>query len=244
MSININIEEIIKTFASKKIIFQQEAQLQFSLAWELQKQIERNNIDAKVYLEFLGCQDNKNNRRFYSDIIIIDKEQNYIVIELKYKTKQAEYTNGHNEKVKLFGHGAPDEGRYDYLLDIRRIELFKNRDNENYLYSKQLKTFEKGYAILITNENQYWMKTKKMAHDKKTVDAKFCIGENDTINGEISWTTEEIKNWMKSRESFDIKGEYKCKWQDYCEEERPRRARNEKKFRYLITEINQQSTED
>lgn len=237
MSINIDIKQILKKFANEKRIFQKEAQFQLELAWELKKQVEDNNEKVRVCLEYLGYKSKHSNKRFYSDIIVIDENKNYIVIELKYKTKQAEYTNGYNEKINLLGHGAPDEGRYDYLLDIHRIELFKNKDTENYVYSEQLKNFEKGYAILLTNENQYWNRTKDEAKIKQTVDANFSIGEDDVINGNIFWTSTQEKNWMKSRKSFKINGEYKCEWQDFCEEKKPPRARSEKKFKYLITEI-------
>lgn len=42
MSMNINVEKILETFGEQKRIFQREAQFQFELAWEIQKQIDNN----------------------------------------------------------------------------------------------------------------------------------------------------------------------------------------------------------
>lgn len=237
MSININIEEILIKFANEKRIFQKEAQLQFELAWELQKQIERNNSGAKVYLEFLGYQSKKTNKRFYSDIIIIDKDDNYIVIELKYKTKKADFIDGNNNHINLFGHNAPDDGRYDYLLDIHRIELFKYKDENSFQYSNQLQNFEKGYAILLTNENQYWNRTRENAETTNSVDKFFSIGQKDVIGGTIRWNTDQLKKHMQSRPSFVLKGSYECKWTNYCTQENKEQTDVYQEFKYLITKI-------
>lgn len=234
---SIDIEKIIKLFGKQQRIFQKEAQFQFELAWELQKQL---GEDGKVILEYNSCvrkpddATHQKRKRFYSDIIIKDNDNNYIVIELKYKTKGDNCYN-----VELTEQGAPDEGRYDYLWDVRRIELLKNRDCGNYDYNKHLGKFLGGYAILLTNENQYWERTRKKAttSGKETVDIQFSIGHGDKVNGTVDWQTDTPKDWMLSRPAITFDHPYVFEWNPYYNTRKTTSKGRTLEFRYLITKI-------
>ncbi len=232
---DVDISNIIKNFGKEKRIFQREAQFQFELAWKLQEEIGK---DGKVLLEVCSCTrratEGKKTKRFYSDIILKDND-GFIVIELKYKTK-AEDKSVYG--VCLTGQGAQDEGRYDYLWDIRRIELLKNRNDSKYEYAN-LGKFLGGYAIMLTNDNQYWEKTKESAENdnKQTVDLQFRIGENDEVSGTVDWNTEKRKDWMNSRPAITFDDCYEFNWNSYyCAVDNSNKRKN-KEFKYLITHI-------
>jgi len=233
----INVQGIVKEFGRTPRIFQSEAQFQFELAWELQKQIEN---DGQVLLEVVTCTRKENReknirrKRFYSDIILKSNDNCFIVIELKYKTKKDDIYG-----VELNTHGAPDEGRYDYLWDIKRIELLKKRDMDCYDYNDELGTFLGGYAIIVTNENQYWNRTKKKAQKDaaQTVDSQFSIGEGDTVSGVLDWNTSSKKQWMLSRPAIVLDGDYLFNWQSYYDTKEETSRRISREFKYLITKI-------
>lgn len=231
----VNISEILKELGKEKRIFQREAQFQFELAWKLHEKI---GGDGEVRLEVLSCTKNKSEdrkaKRFYSDIILKD-DSGFIVIELKYKTKkETESTYG----VELIGQGAQDEGRYDYLWDIKRIELLKNRNEEEYTYP-EIGEFLGGYAIMLTNDNQYWERTKEYIkeHTKKEVSyLHFCIGGGDTVEGKVDWNTEEERDYRKSRPPITFDKSYAFEWQSYCVG-KGNHGKKKREFRYLITHI-------
>ena len=117
------IKNILDDFGSKEQVFLSESQFQFDLAWELQKKIDKSD---KILLEHTaviekGTEKSKK-KRFQSDIIVQFANSDYIVIELKYKTK----ANRDDYKVELIQQAGQPGTKYDYLNDIRRIELLKN----------------------------------------------------------------------------------------------------------------------
>lgn len=226
------IREIMDAFGEEKRIFQSEAQFQFALAWELQKHIQD---DRQVLLEMVSCtrkpNGNQKAKRLYSDIVLKNNTDNsYIVLELKYKTKQ-DNTYG----VYLTNQGATDEGRYDYLWDIRRIELLKKPDNDHYEYNPVLGKFMGGFAIMLTNENNYWQGNQNKRKD--ALDSQFAIDEGKTISEEVDWNTTEKKDWMRSRPQIKFDGEYTFHWNSYYDTGNTTKTGLKKEFRYLITRI-------
>ena len=151
----------------------------------------------------------------------------YIVIELKHKTK----ANRDDYKVELIQQAGQPGTKYDYLNDIRRIELLKNQDDSKYEYLLEGKCLG-GYAIFLTNDNSYWK-------DKQKGLAKhFSIEDGRTIHkGEpLSWNTDKVKSWMKSRSEFTLGNDYTFVWNDYYDTKKKNKG-SEIKFRYLITEV-------
>ena len=186
-----DIELIINKLKNKRKIFNSESDFQFSLAWEI-KEYYKN---ADIRLEY--CPDFEQNIRI--DIVVKLKGKVF-PIELKYKTKLYEFSIG-KEKYHLKNQGAQDHGRYDYLKDIQRLELF----------SEKIDNFEKGFTIILTNDRTYWEKDKK-----GSVDEQFYLNENAIKTGSLEWSKNSSKGTMKKREDpIKLEEQYKINWHNY-----------------------------
>lgn len=206
-----------------------EAQFQFELAWELQKNQENYGIE-KILLEYTACAkqetDEKRKKRFESDIIVLFKDKTYIAIELKYKTSEAKIND-----ISLVQQAGQPGTKYDYLWDIHRIELLMKKQ-EGYEYYINDYTCVGGYAIFLTNDASYYNDVK----DESTTAYHFRLCNGRKPKGELTWNVNpgEQKDWMKSREKFTLLGEYEMQWEVYYTY-RPKNK--EKYFKYLVTEI-------
>ena len=82
-------------------------------------------------------------------IIVVRLNGKNFPIELKYKTVKGSYADFGNEVVELMTHSAVDLGCYAYLKDINRLEYLAKNDSD----------FERGFAIILTNEPLYFKDT-------------------------------------------------------------------------------------
>ena len=229
------IEKTIKYLTENKL-YRNEAQLQFDLAWEIQKEFERNQIsDWHVELEYLSATSNKTNKKgktttqsYYTDIMLISDRGEFIPIELKYKTKSI-YNNG---KQLLKTHGAQDLGRFDFLWDVQRVENLKNK---KWRVNEKLHTFSYGFAIMLTNDNLYWKTTRAKFITKKPAYYDFCIGQGEKIKKtmKLNWqkgiSAKTIGDWRNKVCPIVFDRDYSCDWEklDCCSSE----------FKILIFEI-------
>lgn len=240
------LSEIIKGFQGK--IFQSEAQFQFDLAWRIQ---EIYGAETKVNLEDMRMvkknSEGKIIQKSYTDIVV--EQGGYsVAIELKYKT--AEYNNK-AEFIQLFDHGAVDLGRYDYLWDVHRIEQLTgkltqdNKENDDRV--GVLKKCDKGFAVLLTNEEKYW---KETGIKKEVIDRQFHFSEaaKKLLGKKMSWEKDgDTKEFPKTvltksgKPSFRaqpivLKKAYGYQWFDY------RKAlpgeTKQGTFRFVIIEVN------
>lgn len=225
-----DIVKILDKISGNETPYLSEAQFQFELAWELQKIIGEND---KILLEYTACakkaSDAKKKKRFESDIIVKFENGTYIAIELKYKTAEAIVNDVH-----LIQQAGQPGTKYDYLWDIRRIELLKDKNEENeksYEYYIKDSRCVGGYAIFLTNDSSYWGVPKE-----NTSAYHFSLCDGRIPSEELQWNVagEELKDWMKSREPFKLSGSYKMKWEVFKEYEH---KGNTKLFKYLITTI-------
>ncbi|OOR91670.1 hypothetical protein B0181_02685 [Moraxella caviae] len=84
--------------------------------------------------------------------IVVQKGDDYAVIELKHKTQSVQagvkvncFGETINHAISLAGHGAYNDNTYKFWCDVKRIELVKRR-------------FDKvvgGLAIFVTNDKAY-----------------------------------------------------------------------------------------
>lgn len=175
-----NLNEIIQRLSENRPVFFNESDFQFSLAEELNKYlIEKQLFSFQIILEFKNYAerglvsgeegeelvDQNEKRRQYIDIIILDKENNkYYPIELKYKTipivnnPKLKY-HDLNVSFDLAKQGAQNLGCAYFLQDIQRLTLLKNYNVV--LFGEY--TYEKGFAIFITNDKAYWERAAKGA---------------------------------------------------------------------------------
>lgn len=211
------IEEVM--FDAKRTIVC-EAQLQFDLAWKLKKFYGETDT-VNVFLEYAvknGKQkaedEEKNNPRYsYYDIVI--KEGNeFIPIELKFKTKSVK---GHDEYAN---QSAPNLARYDFWRDVERIEKFSK-------WSK--KTACIGYAVMVTNDGAYLHNSGETAMYKS-----FAVNKDREVKaGVLDWTSKPNsasvgKNRMNG---IEINNDYKLNWK----EDVP--ANNGVSFNVLVLEV-------
>ena len=208
------LEGILQDFAKNSKVFAKEAQFQFELAWELQKRV---GVKYKVFLEY-PCG------KISYDIVLKSQEDKYIVIELKYKTVASTYTTLDYGKLQLKNHAAQDLGRYDFLKDIERIENWEQFSNG--------KSFEKGYAIFLTNDMLY---LKDSLHINNNVKYKqFCIGDSQITKGKKNWENGMSKTSCgKNRvHPITISKDYDVQWENYNYN-----VIGQPEFKYLIIEI-------
>ena len=231
-----DIREIIYGFASENRIYSNEAQFQHDLAISLEK------LGYDVYLEVLSINansldefkaKNKNERiKLYTDIAIKISENEYIAIELKYKTEEETYfVNGKN--YLTFHQGAYDNGTYDYLCDVKRLE---DLVNGKYIFNLDKNNVVlKGYAIILTNDKHYCEK-------RKTISPwyNFSLPNGRTIQGNLNWSEKgnEVdiigcdKKCAGRENPLSLSGSYTCKWEDYdigCKVKKP--------LKFMIFEI-------
>ena len=135
MVLTLDIHEIIRQLSIWRPIFHSEADFQFSLAWMIKEQYPNCDIRLEFVPDF--------NTNLHLDILVI-LDGKWIPIELKYTTKKCIKTiNG--EVYVLKEQGAKDQGCYNYLKDIMRIEEFRDKSDK----------FIEGYTIKITSEISY-----------------------------------------------------------------------------------------
>lgn len=179
----------LRTLAQTSRIFCSEADFQFALAWELQKQMPQ----AKIFLEHPV----RINSKDYHIDIWIEEDGHIYPIELKYKTKGAIVAG-----MTLKSHSAVDFGCYDYLYDIYRLEQLKS----------SVSNFHKGWAIMLTNEPAYYKNTMRTsAYDD------FKIFQNAVKCGQLTWglTSKGTIFNCGNRNGFSLAGSYTMNWAHY-----------------------------
>ena len=188
----IDIEKVLLSLSQNRKVFFSEADFQFSLALEIQK--EYPEVDVRP--EYCPYELHKN---MHIDILVI-KDGLWIPIELKYKTK-GELINYNNEVYHLKNHGAQDLGRYDFLKDVSRIEYIKNN----------ISNFKEGYAILLTNDPSYLLKASK-----DCIYNNFSLENGIVKNGILSWSEAASIGTTKNRDKpIQIIGSYLLDWKEF-----------------------------
>ncbi len=189
----LNIKKVLDSLSKKRPIFHAEADFQQSLAWEIREHYPESQIrlETKVF----GAE-----RKVYLDILCVYQGRKY-AIELKYKTLNYNCTIN-DEEFALNNQGAQDNGRYDVLKDVQRLEEMVAAG-----------VVDEGVLIFLTNDKSYYaMPTQEIT----TVDRNFRIHEGMTVNGGLFWAEETGKGTMKGREKpFHLKGKYVMNWETY-----------------------------
>jgi hypothetical protein len=206
----IEMTDVLNELRSKRRVFHSEADFQHALAWKIHEKYPRLNVrlEKRVIL---------NKKEIYFDIFAFNDNKT-VAIEVKYKAKNLDATvNG--EKFSLKNQGAQDQGRYDFLKDISRLEKALKINHEC-----------TGFAIFLTNDESYW---KKPRGDINTADKDFRIHEGKTIQGRLSWKEGTSEGTMSGRsESILLKKKYMLNWNDYSDV-----GEQNGKFRYLLVKI-------
>lgn len=141
----------------------------------------------------------------YTDIVIKIGKQSF-PIELKYKTVANRYADYDGEEIQLKTHSAVDLGCYAYLKDVERLEYLSKTDD----------SFERGFAIILTNEHKYYENTDRESvydafkiYDGREVPASFLDWDRS------GYDPEKLPKWFKSYPPFSLMRSYKMEWRDY-----------------------------
>jgi len=191
--------------SKRRPVFHSEADFQLQLAWEMQKSFP----SLEIYLEKPIDLDS----RIYLDIVVKDDESSF-ALELKYRTRKIQ-TQFKGEKYFLKEHGAQDQGRYDFMKDVYRLENVGKKRGWNW------------FALLLSNDSGY----RKPSSRRTTVDADFRIHEGKKLNGVLKWSDNAGKGTTKGREDpIILSGDYRAVWRYYSKVHSPRYS----EFYYLV----------
>lgn len=194
-------EKILDTFAADGILFSNERQFQLELAWKLKE------AGYKVYLEML---DTSSDDKKYIDIAIDIGDQQFVVVELKYTTRQKDMQYKIADKIiPTFAQGAGDIRRYDYLKDVQRIETLLSKQ-ETDLFGIPKARVKKGYAIIMTND-KYWEKDG-IHNGKETCYFHVALNHGRKIPAKENLT---FKIGDEERAPIHLENEYICNWKKY-----------------------------
>lgn len=133
--------------------------------------------------------------------IVVEKDGEFVPVELKYKTKNARVSLSHFG-VKLEGlhevmknQGAQDHGMYDFWKDVRRIELVR----------KHFTNVKGGLAVFMTNDEAY---TKEPRATSNNQAFSMCAGLHDKRK---TWKDPKSKS-AQSRPDFTLERDYTIEW--------------------------------
>ena len=210
----LNIKCLMTDLAKCREVFHSEADFQHALAWQIHKTMPKN----QVRLEFPISAEH---RKMYVDIWLpVEK----IAIELKYRTRRLE-PEPNGEPFSLLEQGAQNQGRYDFLLDIQRLERM----------CSDPKLCEAGYAVLLTNDWLYWDPPTR-----KAMDLAFRIHEGKEISGKRAWDDLASPGMKEGRECpIQLRRSYCLRWQDYSNIPEKSRGKGKPRgeFRYLAVPV-------
>lgn len=154
-----------------------------------------------------------------------------LAIELKYGTKGLGYKTSamHRdlpcESFSLADQGAENLGRYDFLMDVQRLEQV----------SVGRRDVDRGIAVLLTNDPLYWKCPKR-----NTIDREFRIHERRELPrrpNEMRWIG-TAKPGQERECAIMLNGSYRIGWRDYSGVDGDA---NYGAFRYLALEVSRET---
>lgn len=234
---SIDIKKAMKTLFDKNRgsnrVFCSEADFQFALAWEIQKQ----DKDIAVRLEY-PMKNPLGKGTIYIDIAVFCNNDEMIPIELKYKTKEFRGENEDGEFVFLKEQSAHDYGCYDFLHDAMRLEKLKKNPTSYWLGGQGRKCrVSCGYAIFLTNDPNYWNPKKENAKTSRYDDFRIYDGRKICKHTQLKWRdpdeTKNINVTTDRKNGIEFNKGYTLEWEtEYTLKTTPTCS-----FKYIIMEI-------
>lgn len=209
----IDLEEVLRVLSEERPVFHSEADFQYALAWK----IHQTYPDDSIRLEKPTLS---NSEEIHVDIVVIDGDS-AVPIEIKYKTREARIVS-RGEEYRLKNQSAEDQGRYDFLKDISRIE--------------RIPGLRYGFALFLTNDESYWGLPKEV---RDTVDWAFRIHEGRNVAGRLAWGEGASAGTTAGGRDkpIEIMNEHILSWKDYSNLSFPRG-----RFRYLLVMVGASKT--
>lgn len=189
----IDLVQLLTQLAADRPIFHSEADFQHALAWR----IHQRHPNAGVRLEYRPAHVAT---PMYVDIWIAFPDGAIAALEVKYKTRALAIDHA-GESFQLRAHSAADQGRYDFLLDIARLEAV----------TAQMKTVQ-GAALILSNDSGYWSAPRAT----NTCDAAFRIHDGKALTGELAWGIKASPGTMRNRTTpIKLSASYTASWSSY-----------------------------
>ena len=197
-------KEDIRHFLSRKegeLLFN-ERDLQMHLANHLIGTGHYYDVDMEYYVPYEQLDNYIWKNELKLDILV-HKDNEFLPVELKYKTKR------HSKKIKRFNEEMPDDvevlknqgaqdlGMYDFWKDVRRVELVCRRFAE----------VKNGLAVFVTNDKLYLNPCRETSNNYH-----FCMSEgiHDTNR---HWQNPD-SSCAKSHPDFQLERNYLVHWED------------------------------
>ena len=205
----VDMNAVMEALARSRPVFHSESDFKHALSW----QIQQDHPSLRVRQEVGNLIEGPDRR--YVDIWLPDSGT---AIELKYPTRTGVIAHG-DEEFRLRDQSAQDTKRYDFCLDISRLEgIVQSGRAAN------------GYAILLTNDHLYWNPPGKPDNN----DAEFVLHEDREITGTLAWSSRAGAGTLKGRENpIEITGKYTPRWKEYSNPP----GTGYTKFRYLLLHV-------
>lgn len=196
-------QDIFAFLESNKELLFNERDFQMHLATWLRKSAnDYDDVDVEYYVPKSELPNYVWDSELRLDIVV-KKDGEYCLVELKYKTKKVErqisrFDEMLDDKVVVMkNQGAHDLGMYDFWKDVRRIELVRNR------FAK----VKGGLAIFVTNDALY---TKASRPESNNYLLNMNEGKHSVIK---HWQNENSAcAKMNSYKSFEVEKEYSINW--------------------------------
>lgn len=230
--------EIINGFARDGKVFSNEQDFQFELALALKNEaeVEEVKLEAISFEKSLGSltvQDDGSlkvdkTKREYTDLIVKTKDGLYYAIELKFKGADKPYL--YNSKafgnVAVLKHGAEYFNAYRFLNDVSRLERINGR-----LFANNI-TIEKGYAVLLTNNNKY----KESDFSGSEIWRNYSLINGRTVKHGLLRIRNSEEKYL-SFEPLNLNGNYTFEWNDYKLESDAMLNVKAPGFSFLVVEV-------
>lgn len=195
-------QDIERFMSSNDEILFNERDLQMHLAKYLSLSNHYDDVDLEYYVPHNKLMNYIWDSELRLDIVV-SRGDEYLPIELKYKTKKSRNDNitirrfeeVFNDVDILKNQGAQDLGCYDLWKDVRRLEIVRNR----------FPVVKSGLAVFATNDPFYW---KGCSNNES---AYYQFNLNEGMHSRSKYWSKDV-TVMDSRPGFDLDGEYEINW--------------------------------
>lgn len=210
----LKITEIMKNLAEDRPIFHLEKDFQLALSMQIQT---KQGVQVRPEHPFRD----EEKKRKYLDIWIRNKK---VAIELKYKTQRL-IIRHKNEDFSLRNQSAQDEGRYDFLKDVERLEKIIDDGQAR-----------EGFAVLLTNDPLYWT---SQGRDTTSFNFRLEKGRKIRKDEKMKWKFPRAipKSMKKRRKSIILRSSYELEWRPYYSFRKVENGR----FKYLAVKVTGQT---
>jgi hypothetical protein len=206
----IDVHAALAALAAHHPIFHSEADFQHAFAWSLHV----SHPDAAVRLE----RPVPTPLKVMHVDLVATRGNDVVACELKYKTRELDAVV-RGEHYALQSHAAQPIGRYDFLMDVARLEAVRHALSATSCW-----------AVLLTNDSAYWSEPGSI----DGISASFSLSPGRTCSGTLQWGAATSAGTRRARERpITLAGHYCFQWRDYSTVDVPSRGR----FRYLAVEV-------